>query len=45
MNGTKCQFLSGTCIGAGKAWVMAVVASWLDAADRQPIIWLSSSVD
>lgn len=38
-------FLSGSCIGVGKAWATAVVASWLDNADRQAKIWLSSAAD
>lgn len=45
VNVSKCQLLSATCIRAGKAWVMAAVASRLDAADSQSKIQLSSAVD
>lgn len=52
VNVSKCRFsswfagfLSGSCIGEGKAWATAVVASWLDTADRQAKIWLSSAAD
>lgn len=32
-------------LAVGSAWALAVVASWLDAADRQAKLWLSSAAD